>query len=213
MLLTLRRAGYVKLEPEPPAKDGACRPRPSRKRRPRCCEWNGSPAQRRQPPPEVAALPAAAGPCDARAGQAAALPQRQSALRHVPRPATGHRRPRRAHPGDGERVGAAAIGRAITCRCRGRTNCPPAPWPPRAWTPQLLQLGLATAEELVMQPEEEDFDPRHTYDEDRVWVLALADKLRRLFDYELPGVRACCGRSRYGRPASCWSSAATSTST
>ena len=39
------------------------------------------------------------------------------------------------------------------------------------------------------QPEQEDRGPRRTFDEDRVWVLTLADKLRRLFDYDFPGVR------------------------
>ncbi|MEN6458282.1 MAG: DEAD/DEAH box helicase [Thermoguttaceae bacterium] len=55
--------------------------------------------------------------------------------------------------------------------------------------PQLLQLGLATPEELSQKAnEEQDHGPRHTYDDDRVWVLTLADKLRRLFDYDCAGV-------------------------
>jgi hypothetical protein len=60
---------------------------------------------------------------------------------------------------------------------------------------QLLQFGLAEMDELV-PPSEEDQGPRrprHTYDaeqdEEKKWVLTLAEKLRRLFDYELPGVR------------------------
>ncbi|MBN1911433.1 MAG: hypothetical protein JW818_16945, partial [Pirellulales bacterium] len=42
----------------------------------------------------------------------------------------------------------------------------------------------ATEAELVEQPYDPDAGPRRTFDEDRVWVLNLADKLRRLFDYE-----------------------------
>ena len=54
---------------------------------------------------------------------------------------------------------------------------------------QLLRLGLATEEELRPQPEQEDHGPRRIFDEDRVWILTLADKLRRLFDYDFPNVR------------------------
>jgi superfamily II DNA/RNA helicase len=57
--------------------------------------------------------------------------------------------------------------------------------------PLLLQLGLASAEELAPRPKNEDepWQPRRTYDEEPVRVLALADKLRRLFDYDFAGVR------------------------
>jgi superfamily II DNA/RNA helicase len=57
---------------------------------------------------------------------------------------------------------------------------------------QLLQLGLATPEELsphAKQDDEEDRDRRRFDDGERKWVLTLAEKLRRLFDYEVPGVR------------------------
>ena len=73
-----------------------------------------------------------------------------------------------------------------SCR-RGR-------WPPLRLDQQLLQLGLATVEELVQKPkeEEEPWKPRRSYDaeqdEEPKWVLTLAEKLRRLFDYEYPGV-------------------------
>ncbi len=52
---------------------------------------------------------------------------------------------------------------------------------------QLLRLGLATAEQLAQQPRE-DYDRRHTYDESPVWVLTLAEKLRLQFDYDFPDV-------------------------
>src|SRR5690606_26956705 len=56
--------------------------------------------------------------------------------------------------------------------------------------PHLLQLGLATAEELgAVSEEEEDEDPRRRmFAEERPRVLMLADKLRLLFEYDYPEV-------------------------
>jgi superfamily II DNA/RNA helicase len=71
---------------------------------------------------------------------------------------------------------------------------PPGPLATMRLDQQLLQLGLASPEELVQRPkeEEEPWKPRHSYDaeqdEEPKWVLTLAEKLRRLFDYEYPGV-------------------------
>ncbi len=71
---------------------------------------------------------------------------------------------------------------------------PPGPLATLRLDQQLLQLGLATVEELVQKPkeEEEPWKPRRSYDaqqdEEPKWVLTLAEKLRRLFDYEYPGV-------------------------
>lgn len=71
---------------------------------------------------------------------------------------------------------------------------PPGPLAMLRLDQQLLQLGLATIEELVQKPkeEEEPWKPRHSYDaeqdEEPKWVLTLAEKLRRLFDHEYPGV-------------------------
>ncbi|MEN6450925.1 MAG: helicase, partial [Thermoguttaceae bacterium] len=66
---------------------------------------------------------------------------------------------------------------------------PPGPLATLRLDPQLLKLGLATPEELSQAVNDaEDHGPRHTYDDERVWVLTLADKLRRLFDYDFAGV-------------------------
>ncbi len=71
---------------------------------------------------------------------------------------------------------------------------PPGPLATLRLDQQLLQLGLATVEELVQKPkeEEEPWKPRRSYDaeqdEEPKWVLTLAEKLRRLFDYDCPGV-------------------------
>lgn len=59
---------------------------------------------------------------------------------------------------------------------------------------ELLSLGLATIEELVMPSEEEETRKREDrrrfggYMEERVYTLPFADKLRRLFDFQYPGV-------------------------
>jgi superfamily II DNA/RNA helicase len=71
---------------------------------------------------------------------------------------------------------------------------PPGPLATLRLDQQLLQLGLATVEELVQKPkeEEEPWKPRRSYDaqqdEEPKWVLTLAEKLRRLFDHEYAGV-------------------------
>ena len=64
---------------------------------------------------------------------------------------------------------------------------PPGPLATTRLDVQLLQLGLATPEELVEQSRDDD-KPYNSMEE-RVWVLALADKLRRMFDYDFPAVR------------------------
>lgn len=68
---------------------------------------------------------------------------------------------------------------------------PPGPLATTRLDVQLLQLGLASAEELGAAAEDEDAtdrDRRGMFPEERVRVLTLADKLRRLFDYDFPGV-------------------------
>lgn len=60
--------------------------------------------------------------------------------------------------------------------------------------PQLLQLGLATAEELGAKSEDEDDDVvdrgfgRVMFDEPRVWPLTIGEKILRLFRHEFPRV-------------------------
>lgn len=67
---------------------------------------------------------------------------------------------------------------------------PPGPLATTRLDVQLLQLGLASAEELgVADSNEEEDDRWQMFPEERVRVLTLADKLRRLFDHDFPGVR------------------------
>jgi len=74
---------------------------------------------------------------------------------------------------------------------------PPGPLATLRLDAQLLQLGLATPEELSPHArdddeaefdEQADMERRRLDDGQRKWVLKLAEKLRRLFDYEYAGV-------------------------
>jgi hypothetical protein len=68
---------------------------------------------------------------------------------------------------------------------------PPGPLASTRLDLELLRLGLATLEELGHKSEEEEEDegPRRSFfEEEPVRVLTLADKLRRLFDHDFPGV-------------------------
>ena len=52
----------------------------------------------------------------------------------------------------------------------------------------LLRNGLATAEQIFGQQEEDEDRHRGTWDEDRVWILNLADKIKMQFDFDFPNV-------------------------
>lgn len=74
-------------------------------------------------------------------------------------------------------------------RVPGQEQLPPGPLATTRLDVQLLQLGLASPEELTPPPEDEGpRQHRHTYDEEPKRVLVLAQKLRMLFDYDFPGV-------------------------
>ncbi len=82
---------------------------------------------------------------------------------------------------------------AYHLRTPSHEECPPGPLAVTRLDPHLLQLGLATAEELGASSgddeEEDDKDRRRgAFDEDRPFVLTLADKLRLAFQYDFPGV-------------------------
>ncbi len=65
---------------------------------------------------------------------------------------------------------------------------PPGPLATTRLDVHLLQLGLVTAEQLGAAEQEEPDGPRAFYEEEKVYVLTLADKLRMLFDNDFPGV-------------------------
>ena len=63
---------------------------------------------------------------------------------------------------------------------------PPGPLATGRLDEQLLKLGLALPEEI--QASEEEPDRNAMFQEDRVYVITLAEKLHRLFNYDFPGV-------------------------
>jgi len=65
---------------------------------------------------------------------------------------------------------------------------PPGPLATNRLDEQLLRLGLVSAEQLRAPDEDEQDRRRGLFEEERVWVLTLAEKLRILFDHDFPGV-------------------------
>ncbi len=84
-----------------------------------------------------------------------------------------------------------SVGRFV--RVPGHEELPPGPLATTRLDVQLLHLGLATPEELGAGEESEDDEKEKDrgwgmFEEERVFVLKLAEKLRRLFDHGYPGV-------------------------
>jgi len=70
-------------------------------------------------------------------------------------------------------------------------DMPPGPLATTRLDVELLQMGLATPEQLGAQPAEEDDEPRgRQMFEEKVWPLTLAEKLRLLFDATFPEVHS-----------------------
>jgi hypothetical protein len=57
---------------------------------------------------------------------------------------------------------------------------------------RLLELGLAVPEELIGRQAAEDDEPRRrgdgVFEEERVWLISIGEKLRRLFNFDFPRV-------------------------
>lgn len=82
-----------------------------------------------------------------------------------------------------------SLGRAI--RIPSPDILPPGPLATTRLDAQLLQLGLATAEELgaIQKDEDKEEQKRGWYDDDEfVPILTLPHKLQRLFQHDFPGV-------------------------
>jgi len=74
-------------------------------------------------------------------------------------------------------------------RVPSQEELPPGPLATLRLDPRLLQLGLASAEELGAGEERDPEQERgRLFQEERVFVLTLAEKLRRLFNHDFPGV-------------------------
>lgn len=192
MLLTLHRAGYVELEPEPP-KQGetleAEKPVAPQSELARLL------SNARFDAPPAGAEPKPVGPPPYRPQFAHATPSLQKLLLF-----------RGIHPlyaiylvdqlGIADRTerlqameSVLELPRSIAhfVRVPRQRDMPSGPLATTRLDVLLLQLGLATEEELVEKVDEE-WQPRRTYDEEPKRVLTLADKLRRMFEYDFPGV-------------------------
>ena len=134
MLMTLWRAGYVTLEPQPPtAAELAerCKRPPAEEKAEAAKRLEftfgfareAKAGRQPEPPPYQ---PMFARPTENLA-KLLAVPRHQSALRRVSGEPIGHCRPQRADSGDGERVGVAAVGGPFRARAEaGRAAARPA---------------------------------------------------------------------------------------
>ncbi|MFZ5832626.1 MAG: DEAD/DEAH box helicase, partial [Planctomycetota bacterium] len=212
MLMTLYRAGYVELLPEPP-KDlpgGAA------------AKQDAPPSSpKREAGPEPGGLFSRAG-VDVPSSKEAALLAKLAGEKPDEPPPPPPYQPEFAHPTESmrklvlfrginplyavflvdhmgiadraERIQAMesvlelpkSVGHFV--RVPPQRELPPGPLATTRLDVLLLELGLAIAEELVEPSEEEQYQRRRSFDEPPPRVLTLAEKLRRLFDYDFPGV-------------------------
>jgi superfamily II DNA/RNA helicase len=194
MLMTLWRAGYVELEPAPPRLDSESAP-------------DAPPGAPASSDPTRVAVPGSSGAAADAGDEAAAY--RPSIARPTPameklvllrgiNPLYGMFLVNQLGIADrNERLQAMESvleipgSVAYHLRVPPHDELPPGPLATTRLDVTLLQLGLASAEELgAGDASPEDDDRRHAsmFPEDRVWVLTLADKLKRLFDHDFPGV-------------------------
>jgi len=197
MLLVLHRAGYVRLEPPPTQEEGGGQGGTASEETPPAAPPNPlleSFAVDVPPPPEAPPYrPALAHPT-------AELPK--LALWRSVNPLYAMfllgqlgiaDRPERLQALESVLEFPGSVARHV--RVPKPQEMPPGPLATTRLDAQLLQLGLATTDELVPSTEEQEGPrrPRRSYDaeqdEEPKWVLTLAEKLRRLFDYQCPGVR------------------------
>jgi len=201
MLLTLWRAGYVVLEPEPPRRQGQPTPEPRKEESPKPQEGFGtgmlgsllpkSEAQKDKPPEEASGD---SEPYVPRLAHATPDLEKLLMFRGV-NPLYGVFLVSQLGIGDRpERVQALesvlelprSIGRFV--RVPGHEEIPPGPLATGRLDEQLLRLGLATADQLTAAAPGEDDDRSPMLRDERPRILTLAEKLRLLFDYDFPGV-------------------------
>jgi len=210
MLVALHKGGFVTLDPPPPAASGGSGagspPAPTAAQEPAARLLFG---QHLAPPTHAPRSAGAAGSAADGGPPSDAAPRYQPALaRATPElaklmhlrsvnPLFGVFLSRQLGRADSsERIQAleavldlpGTVARLV--RVPPQDQLPPGPLAALHLDPLLLQLGLATQDQLVKQPpsEDEQRGPRRFFDEERTWVLTLAEKLRLLFQHEFPGV-------------------------
>lgn len=80
-----------------------------------------------------------------------------------------------------------SLGKAI--RIPKPEELPPGPLATERLDPQLLKLGLATADEFGYKDPDEDEEKQRGYYDEWVPILTLPHKLQRLFQYDFPAVQ------------------------
>ena len=195
MLVTLWAAGYVKLTPEPPKGSDAEPEQPPEEEKPKPGLFSELLAkeetkQKKEPEARPEYKPRLAEPTDT-------LPKLLK-IRGV-NPIYGVYLVNQLGAADEpERIQAFesllqlpySVGKGI--RVPGHDELPPGPLARLRLDERLLKLGLATAEELGGQTQESEEEERpgwRMFEEERVFVLTLADKLKRIFDHDFPGVK------------------------
>jgi hypothetical protein len=196
MLITLWRAGYVLLDPEPPKSDAseaadAETPTPKKSKTQLLLEEALSSAgQSPEPAPEPEAPP----PYQARFAYPTETLHQLVTLRGL-NPLYGvfmvnqlgiANREERIQAMESVLELPGSVGRYV--RVPGHDELPPGPLATTRLDDQLLRLGLATADQITAPPKSEQDDRRRMFPEERTWVLTLAEKLRLQFDYDFPGV-------------------------
>ncbi len=210
MLMTLWRAGYVELEPKPPLQEKAEQTETTEEQVKE--ETEAKPVLTLGQTARPAKVPPPSKSAKLQDKEAAPAKPQYKAIKAQPTEAAADlARLRGVHPLYGlfllkqlgiadraERIQAIesllelpmSLGPAVWTP--DQEELPPGPLATERLDEQLLKLGLATQEELSLaarKAEEEEQGERGWFEEPRPRVLSLADKLRRLFDFEFPGVR------------------------
>ena len=204
MLLTLWRAGYVELEPKPPleADEDPSSDKPAKEAAPKEMPKLLLGTTPSRETPKVDKKPSSDEPPK--------KPRYQAEFAYPTEAAADLARLRGVNPlyglfllkqlgiaDEAERVQAIesllelpmSLGPAVWAP--DQESLPPGPLAQNRLDEQLLRLGLATEEELSLaaqQANEEEQGGRGWFDDDRPRVLSLADKLKRLFEFEFPRV-------------------------
>ncbi len=199
MLITLWRAGYVLLDPEPPKSDASEapaveNPQPKKSTTQQLLEEALAAAGQSLQPAKATEATEASPPYQARFAYPTEKLHQLVTLRGL-NPLYGvflvnqlgiANREERVQAMESVLELPRSVGRYV--RVPDHDELPPGPLATTRLNDQLLRLGLVTADQLVAPPKNEQYDRRRIYDEERPWVLTLAEKLRLQFDYDFPGV-------------------------
>jgi len=200
MLITLWRAGYVTLDPEPPKSDTtevvqAASPEPKKSKTQILLEEALAGAGQSAQPAKTTDVPPDVPPAYQAKFAHPTEKLKQLLMLRGMNPLYGVFLVSQLGIANGEeRIQAmesvlelpGSVARYV--RVPDHDELPPGPLATTRLDDQLLRLGLVTSEQLAAPPKNEEDDRRRLFQEERTWVLTLAEKLRLQFDYDFPGV-------------------------